>query len=189
MTRLCKPDNIFWCDGSEEEKKSLTKTAVQLGEVEELDQTKLPGCLYARSKENDVARVEKLTFICTASQRNAGPTNNWMEPKEAYQKLSDIFRGSMAGRTMYVVPYLMGIPGSKFNKIGIELTDSIYQMNSFGPNMMLAKDLLEKGERDTVLQYFELCRKFWKMDWGKLNQWSKEVRMGQTPDFGANLIY
>lgn len=126
MADLCRPEKVFWCDGSEEEKKLLTKTALELGEVEALDAKKLPGCLYARSKEDDVARVEKLTFICTRSQRDAGPTNNWMDPKEAYQKLSEFFRGSMAGRTMYVVPYIMGIPGSSFNKIGIELTDSIY---------------------------------------------------------------
>ncbi len=126
MAGLCKPEKVFWCDGSEDEKRRLTQTAIELGEVEALDPDKLPGCLYARSKENDVARVEKCTFICTNSQRDAGPTNNWMSPPEAYQKLSEIFRGSMAGRTMYVVPYIMGIPGSHFNKIGIELTDSIY---------------------------------------------------------------
>jgi phosphoenolpyruvate carboxykinase (GTP) len=126
MADLCGPDEIFWCDGSEDEKRRLTKKAVDLGEVEMLDPEKLPGCLYARSQENDVARVEKRTFICTNSQRDAGPTNNWMAPAEAYQKLTDIFRSSMAGRTMYVVPYIMGIPGSSFNKVGIELTDSLY---------------------------------------------------------------
>jgi phosphoenolpyruvate carboxykinase (GTP) len=126
MARLCKPDQIVWCGGSEEERERLTKRAIELGEVEPLNQQKLPGCLYARSSENDVARVEHLTFICTRSQKNTGPTNNWMAPQEAYKKLGDIFNGSMKGRTMYVVPFMMGIPGSPFNKIGIELTDSIY---------------------------------------------------------------
>jgi phosphoenolpyruvate carboxykinase (GTP) len=126
MAKLCQPDEIVWCDGSEEEKIRLTQQAIERGEVEELNQEKLPGCLYARSAENDVARVEHLTFICSRSQKDAGPTNNWMDPREAYKKLGDIFRGSMRGRTMYVVPFLMGIPGSPFNKIGIELTDSIY---------------------------------------------------------------
>ncbi len=123
---LCEPEHVHWCDGSEEERKLLTKWAVEQGEVEELDQEKMPGCLYARSKENDVARVEGLTYICTRKKADAGPTNNWMDPREAYQKLSDIFAGSMKGRTMYVVPYIMGIPGSSFNKIGIEITDSLY---------------------------------------------------------------
>jgi len=126
MAALCAPDDVYWCDGSEAEKATLTKRAVERGEVEELDQKKLPGCLYAHSKEDDVARVEKLTYICTRAKKDAGPTNNWMDPQEAYGKLSEIFRGSMKGRTMFVIPYIMGIPGSPFNKIGIELTDSIY---------------------------------------------------------------
>jgi len=126
MAALCRPDEIFWCDGSEDEKMKLTKRAVHQGEVEELNQEKLPGCLYARSKENDVARVEQFTFICTSRQEDAGPTNNWMKPAEAYQKLKPIFKDSMKGRTMYVVPFLMGIPGSLFSKVGIEITDSVY---------------------------------------------------------------
>lgn len=126
MAALCAPDEVYWCNGSEAEKTILTKKAVERGEIEELNQKKLPGCLYAHSKEDDVARVEKLTYICTRSKKDAGPTNNWMDPQEAYGKLSEIFRGSMKGRTMYVIPYIMGIPGSPFNKIGIELTDSIY---------------------------------------------------------------
>src|SRR3989338_1817238 len=126
MAALCQPDNIHWCDGSEKEKKQLTALAIQQGEVEALDPKLWPGCLYGRSKENDVARVEHLTLICTRNQRDAGPTNHWMEPKEAYDKLSEIYRGSMKGRTMYVVPYIMGIPKSPFNKIGIEITDSVY---------------------------------------------------------------
>ncbi len=126
MAELCEPTDIYWCDGSEPEKERLVREAVDTGEVERLDQKKLPGCLYAHSKEDDVARVEKSTYICTRSQRDAGPTNNWMDPQEAYLKLSGIFKGSMRGRTLYVVPYIMGIPGSPFNKIGIELTDSLY---------------------------------------------------------------
>ncbi len=126
MAALCETDGVYWCDGSEREKTILTRQAIENGEVEELNQEKSPGCLYARSKENDVARVEGLTYICTKDKKDAGPTNNWMDPQEAYKKLSEIFHGSMKGRTMYVVPYIMGIPGSSFNKIGIELTDSLY---------------------------------------------------------------
>jgi phosphoenolpyruvate carboxykinase (GTP) len=125
MAALCQPHDVYWCDGSEAEKAELTKKAVDHGDFEALNPDQLPGCLYGRSAENDVARVEHLTFICTKLQKDAGPTNNWMAPDQAYAKLGGIFKGSMKGRTMYVIPFIMGIPGSKFSKIGIELTDSV----------------------------------------------------------------
>jgi phosphoenolpyruvate carboxykinase (GTP) len=126
MAQLTKPDRIVWCDGSEEEKRRLTEEAVEQKILEPLNQEKLPGCYLHRSNPNDVARVEQLTFICTPTKEEAGPTNNWMAPDEAYQKLGKLFDGSMKGRTMYVVPYCMGPLGSPMSKIGIELTDSIY---------------------------------------------------------------
>ncbi|MEJ7734605.1 MAG: phosphoenolpyruvate carboxykinase (GTP) [Polyangiaceae bacterium] len=126
MTALTKPDKVVWLDGSEEEKRRLIEQAVADGVIHPLDQNKLPGCYYARSKQNDVARVEHLTFICTPTKDEAGPTNNWMAPDEAYAKLGKLFDGSMKGRTMYVIPYVMGPLGSPLSKIGIELTDSIY---------------------------------------------------------------
>ena len=126
MAALTKPDNVVWIDGSEEEKQRLTDEAVSTGEIRLLNQEILPGCIYHRSAENDVARVEHLTFICTKEKDDAGPTNNWMAPAEAYEKLGKLFDGSMKGRTMYVIPYLMGPPASEFSKVGIELTDSIY---------------------------------------------------------------
>jgi phosphoenolpyruvate carboxykinase (GTP) len=126
MAALTKPDRVVWCDGSEEERERFTKEAVASGILLELNQEKLPGCYYHRSNPNDVARVENLTFICTPTKDEAGPTNNWMEPKEAYAKLGTLFDGSMKGRTMYVVPYIMGPAGSPMAKIGVELTDSIY---------------------------------------------------------------
>jgi phosphoenolpyruvate carboxykinase (GTP) len=126
MAALCKPDKIVWLDGSDEEKLRLTEQAVADGVLHELDQKKLPGCYYHRSSQNDVARVEHLTFICTPTKDEAGPTNNWMAPDEAYKKLGAMFDGSMKGRTMYVVPYCMGPIGSQLAKIGVELTDSIY---------------------------------------------------------------
>jgi phosphoenolpyruvate carboxykinase (GTP) len=126
MAALTKPDQIVWCDGSEEEKKRLTAEAVEQKILEPLNQEKLPGCYLHRSNPNDVARVENLTFICTPTKDEAGPTNNWMDPKEAYAKVGKLFDGSMKGRTMYVVPYIMGPKGSKMSKVGIELTDSIY---------------------------------------------------------------
>ena len=124
--RLTKPDRVVWCDGSVGEKNSLTKEAADLGILIPLNREKLPGCYLHRSNPNDVARVEHLTFICTKTKEGAGPTNNWMEPGDAYRKVGALFDGAMKGRTMYVVPYVMGPIGSPLAKIGVELTDSIY---------------------------------------------------------------
>ena len=108
MAKLCKPDRVYWCDGSEAEKKRLTEEAVAAKVLIPLNQQKWPGCYFHHSNPNDVARVEHLTFICTPTKEDAGPTNNWMEPEEAYRKLGALFDGAMKGRTMYVVPYVMG---------------------------------------------------------------------------------
>jgi GTP-dependent phosphoenolpyruvate carboxykinase len=126
MVALCKPDRVIWVDGSEEEKARMTDEAVKEGLLIPLNQNKLPGCYLHRSNPNDVARVEQLTFICTPTKEEAGPTNNWMAPKDAYDKLGKLYDGSMRGRTMYVIPYVMGPIGSPMSKIGVELTDSIY---------------------------------------------------------------
>jgi phosphoenolpyruvate carboxykinase (GTP) len=126
MAKLTQPDQIVWCDGSEAEKKRLTDECVAAGILMPLNQEKRPGCYYARSNPNDVARVEHLTFICTPNKEDAGPTNNWMDPDAAYAKLGNLFQGCMKGRTMYVVPYVMGPIGSPFAKVGVELTDSAY---------------------------------------------------------------
>ncbi len=126
IAKLTQPDRIVWCDGSEEERERLTQHAVEMGVIEPLDQEKRPGCYLSRSNPNDVARVKHLTFICTPTKEEAGPTNNWMSPTDAYAKLGALFEGSMRGRTMYVVPYMMGPAGSKFSKVGVELTDSVY---------------------------------------------------------------
>ena len=126
MTKLMKPDNIVWIDGSEEQLEALRKEACQSGELIKLNEEKLPGCYYHRTAVNDVARVEARTFICAPTKEEAGPTNNWMEPSEAYKMLYSIAAGRYAGRTMYVLPYSMGPVGSPFSKVGIELTDSIY---------------------------------------------------------------
>ncbi|CAM8648805.1 PckA Phosphoenolpyruvate carboxykinase (GTP) [Candidatus Methylacidiphilaceae bacterium] len=123
---LVQPENIFWCDGSEEEKAYLMEQAVKQGVLIPLDQKKWPGCHYHHSNPNDVARVEQCTYICTRRQKEAGPTNNWMEPKAMRQKLEGILQGAMKGRTLFVIPYLMGPPGSPLSKVGVELTDSIY---------------------------------------------------------------
>ncbi len=126
MVKLTKPDEVIWIDGSEAQKKALEQEAVASGELTELNQEKLPGCFLHRTAVNDVARVENKTFICTRKKEDAGATNNWMDPKEAYEKLGKLYDGSMKGRKMYVVPFIMGPAKSPFSKVGIELTDSIY---------------------------------------------------------------
>ena len=126
MKAMTQPDKVIWIDGSEEQLEALRKEAVETGEMIKLNQEKLPGCYYHRTAENDVARVESRTFICTPTKEEAGPINNWMEPDEMYAKLKKLYTGSMKGRTMYVIPYSMGPIGSPFSKIGIELSDSIY---------------------------------------------------------------
>ena len=126
MALLTRPDQIVWIDGSEAQAEELRKQAMATGEMIKLNQDKLPGCYLHRTAVNDVARVEGRTFICTTNKEDAGNINNWMDPYECYHKLSKLYRGSMKGRTMYVIPYSMGIVGSDFAKYGIELTDSIY---------------------------------------------------------------
>jgi phosphoenolpyruvate carboxykinase (GTP) len=126
IASLTQPDRIHWCDGSEAERAALTQTACEQGVLIKLNQEKRPGCYYHRSHPNDVARVEQCTFICTPTAEEAGPTNNWMAPVEMHAKMRHLLNGAMKGRTLYVVPYLMGPPGSPLSKVGIELTDSIY---------------------------------------------------------------
>ncbi len=126
VTLLTRPDAVVWCDGSETERNRLTKEAVDSGILIPLNQKKRPGCYIHRSNPNDVARTEQLTFVCTSTREEAGPTNNWSDPAETYAKLRGWLDGSMRGRTMYVVPYVMGPIGSPFSKVGVELTDSIY---------------------------------------------------------------
>ena len=123
---LLTPDQVVWVDGSEKQIAELRELAVELGELEKLNQEKLPGCYLHRTNPNDVARVEDRTFICTTKREDAGPTNNWCDPKEMYEKLYDIARGSMKGKTMYIIPFSMGPIGSPLAKIGIEVTDSVY---------------------------------------------------------------
>ncbi len=126
MADMCQPDQQVWIDGSEAQLEALRAEAVATGEMIKLNEEKLPGCYYHRTAVNDVARVEDRTFICTETEEEAGPINNWMEPSKMYAKLNALYTGSMKGRTMYIIPYSMGPVGSPFSKIGIELTDSIY---------------------------------------------------------------
>ena len=126
MVELVKPSNIVLIDGSHEQAEELRREACSTGELIKLNQDALPGCYLHRTAVNDVARVEDRTFICTSKKEDAGNINNWMDPKECYEKLSKLYNGSYEGRTMYVIPYSMSVVGSDFAKYGIELTDSIY---------------------------------------------------------------
>lgn len=126
QARLCQPAQIYWCDGSVAEKHTFEEEAVAKGILIRLNAEKFPGCFYHRSNPNDVARVEQSTFICTRNEDDAGPTNNWVNPKVMYARLRALTEGAMRGRTLYVVPYLMGPAGSPMTKVGVELTDSIY---------------------------------------------------------------
>jgi phosphoenolpyruvate carboxykinase (GTP) len=151
MARMCKPDNIVWIDGTDAQKLTLEKEAMEAGEITQLNQEKLPGCFFHRTAINDVARTEHLTYICTRKKRDAGPNNNWMSPQAAYRKARAIFKGAMASRTMYVIPFSMGPVGSEFSKIGVELTDSIYVVL----NMMI---MTRVG--DEVLRHLERIDEF-----------------------------
>ena len=143
MAAMTKPDKIVWIDGSEEQLEELRQEAYKTGELIKLNEKELPGCVYHRSALNDVARVEGRTFICCEKKEDAGPTNNWMDPQEMYAKLREIYKGSMKGRTMYVIPYSMSIIGSPFAKYGVELTDSIYVVVSMAIMTRMGKAVFD----------------------------------------------
>ena len=152
MIALTKPDKVVWIDGSKEQLDEIRKQSVESGEMIELNQEKLPNCYLHRTEPNDVARVENRTFICTKNKEDAGPTNNWEDPQVMYAKLSKMFDGVMKGRTMYVIPYLMGPVGSEFSKVGVELTDSTY--------VVLNMDIMTRMGKDAFIQLGDTSNDF-----------------------------
>jgi phosphoenolpyruvate carboxykinase (GTP) len=164
---LTKPDRIHWCDGSDAEYDALVRQMLQDGTLELLDQERYPGCTLHRSHPNDVARVEDKTFICWPTREETGPNNNWMDPEEAKAKVRPLFDGCMRGRTMYVIPYVMGPLGSPFSKVGVEITDSAYvvanmrimtrmgqaALDQLGPDGDFVPGLHSVGELDPDRRY------------------------------------
>lgn len=148
---LCQPANVVWVDGSEEQLEAFRAQAVKEKILIKLNQEKLPGCYLHRTTVNDVARVEGRTFICSKKKEDSAPINNWMETSEAMALMNDLFKGVMKGRTMYVIPYSMGAVGSKFSKIGIELTDSIYVVLNMAIMTRVGKAVLDAlGDGDFI---------------------------------------
>jgi phosphoenolpyruvate carboxykinase (GTP) len=153
MTELCQPERVHWIDGSEGEYTRLCNQLVAAGTFTRLSEKKWPGCFYARSAPNDVARVEDRTFICSLSKDNAGPTNNWEDPFVMRKKLKALFRGSMRGRTMYVMPFSMGPVGSPMSQIGVQLTDSAYAVVNMRIMARIGTPVyaeIDKGEKRVV---------------------------------------
>ncbi len=140
---MTNPSNVVWIDGSEELYEELRKEGCSTGELVKLNEEIYPGCYYHRSAKDDVARMEDKTFICSRKKEDAGNTNNWKSPEEAYKLGREIFTDSMKGRTMYIIPYSMGPVGSPFSKIGIEITDSIYVVLSMNIMTRVGKEVLD----------------------------------------------
>jgi phosphoenolpyruvate carboxykinase (GTP) len=183
VERLTRPDHVAWCDGSPEEYHKLVQGMLADGTFQILNPTTHPGCYYHRSHPSDVARTEHLTFICTDQKEEAGPTNNWMAPAEAREKVGKLFEGSMAGRTMYVIPYVMGPPGSPYSQVGVEITDSAYvvanmrimtrvgrpALERMGPDGDFVKGLHSLGDLSPDRRYichFPEAREIWSIGSG-----------------------
>src|SRR5580700_3716805 len=148
VATLTQPDKIYWCDGSQQEFQRLRGELSARNELHKLNQESFPGCFLYRSNPNDVARVEHVTFICSRSQDDAGPNNHWMEPTEAHAKMRELFQGCMRGRTLYVVPYCMGVLDSPYSRCGVEITDSAYVVLNMAIMTRMGRAALERIATD-----------------------------------------
>jgi phosphoenolpyruvate carboxykinase (GTP) len=150
--RLTNPDHIVWCDGSEEENRGHINGLLRDGILTELNPSTYPRCYLNRRNPNDVARTESVTFICTRTQDQAGPTNNWMSPEDAKAKVRPILQNSMKGRTMYVAPYILGPENSPYSRLGVEITDSRYVVASMRVMSRMGKAALQRiGSTDNFV--------------------------------------
>ena len=148
VSKMTKPENIYWCNGSKEEYEEFIQKMLGTGDLMQLNEETFPNCYLHRSDPSDVARVEHLTFICTEDSEDAGPNNNWMDPKEAHEKLDDLFENCMEGRTMYVIPYCMGPIGSELSRCGVEITDSPYVVANMYLMTRMGDEALARIERE-----------------------------------------
>ena len=148
VSKMTKPENIYWCNGSKEEYEEFIQKMLETGDLMQLNEETFPNCYLHRSDPSDVARVEHLTFICTEDSEDAGPNNNWMDPKEAHEKLDDLFDNCMEGRTMYVIPYCMGPIGSELSRCGVEITDSPYVVANMYLMTRMGDEALARIERE-----------------------------------------
>ena len=150
VSRLTQPDHVHWCDGGNAENERLIQLMCDSGVLSPLNQDSYPGCYLHLSDPSDVARVEHLTFVCTENEKDAGQNNNWMEPKDAHEKVDSLFNGSMRGRTMYVIPYCMGPIDSPYARLGVEITDSPYVVVNMRLMTRMGKAAQERIERETT---------------------------------------
>ena len=148
VSKMTKPENIYWCNGSKEEYEEFIQKMLETGDLMQLNEETFPNCYLHRSDPSDVARVEHLTFICTEDSEDAGPNNNWMDPKEAHQKLDQLFENCMEGRTMYVIPYCMGPIGSELSRCGVEITDSPYVVANMYLMTRMGNEALSRIEKE-----------------------------------------
>ena len=148
VSEMTKPDNIYWCNGSKEEYEEFIQKMLGTGDLMQLNEETFPNCYLHRSDPSDVARVEHLTFICTEDSDDAGPNNNWMDPKEAHEKLDHLFENCMEGRTMYVIPYCMGPIGSDLSRCGVEITDSPYVVANMYLMTRMGDEALSRIEKE-----------------------------------------